>query len=385
MKKPFLRGDGAHSYSETAALESKSAFAEDVFAEDVMGWLFPLSLCLLVGFPGWQEPARADAIEDFYKGRQVKLVIGSNTGGAYDAYGRLLAAHLGRHIPGNPAVVPSNMPGASGIQSATYLYQIAPKDGSALGLFNQSMGQRQMLEPDSVRFDTTSFNWLGAMNTTTNVFITWHASGVKTLDDAKTKDVVMGALSSDGGNSVYPFLLNKFLGTRFKVVLGYQGGNTIQLAMERGEVDGRAAVVWSGLKAGWPQWIADKKINIILQIGLRKEPDLPDVPLLVDLAKTEVERAIFHFVSSDSAMGFPVVAPPGVPTDRIAALRKAFQTTLVDPAFLSDAEKRSLPVQPRSGDEVRHVVDTLIATPKDVIATLNRSIEDAKLDAKVAR
>ena len=350
-----------------------------------MGWLFLLSLCLLVALPGWEGTARADAIEDFYKGRQVKLVIGSNTGGAYDSYGRLLAAHLGRHIPGNPTVVPSNMPGASGIQSATYLYQIAPKDGSALGLFNQSMGQRQMLEPDAVRFDTASFNWLGAMNTTTNVFITWHASGVKTLDDAKTKDVVMGALSSDGGNSVYPFLLNKFLGTRFKVVLGYQGGNTIQLAMERGEVDGRAAVVWSGLKAGWPQWIADKKVNIILQIGLRKEPDLPEVPLLVDLAKAQVERAIFHFVSSDSAMGFPVVVPPGVPTDRIAALRKAFQATMADSAFLSDAEKRALPIQSRSGDDVRQVVDALIATPKDVIATLKRSIEDAKLDAKVAR
>ena len=156
------------------------------------------SLCVLVAISGWAMAARADAIENFYKGRQIKLVIGSNTGGAYDSYGRLLAAHLGRHIPGNPTVVPSNMPGASGIQSATYLYQIAPKDGSALGLFNQSMGQRQMLEPDAVRFDTASFNWLGAMNTTTNVFITWHASGVKTLDDAKTKDVVMGALSSDG-------------------------------------------------------------------------------------------------------------------------------------------------------------------------------------------
>jgi tripartite-type tricarboxylate transporter receptor subunit TctC len=350
-----------------------------------MGWLFALSLSLLVTLPAWHGTARADVIEDFYTGRQVKLVIGSNTGGAYDSYGRLLAAHLGRHIPGNPTVVPSNMPGASGIQSANYLYQIAPKDGSALGLFNQSMGQRQMLEPDAVRFNAASFNWLGAMNTTTNVFITWHASGVKTLDDAKTKDVVMGALSSDGGNSVYPFLLNKFLGTRFKVVLGYQGGNTIQLAMERGEVDGRAAVVWPGLKAGWPQWIADKKINIILQIGLRKEAELPEVPLLVDLAKTPADQAIFHFVSSDSAMGFPVVAPPGVPADRIATLRKAFQATMADSAFLTDAEKRALPIQPRSGDDVQQVIDALIATPKDVIATLKRSIEDAKLDAKVAR
>jgi tripartite-type tricarboxylate transporter receptor subunit TctC len=347
-----------------------------------MGWLFALSLCLMVALPG---RSRADAIEDFYKGRQIKLVIGSNSGGAYDFYGRLLAAHLGRHIPGNPTIVPSNMPGASGIQSAAYLYQIAPKDGSVIGLFNQSMGQRQMLEPDAVRFDTATFNWLGAMTTTTNVFITWHASGVKTLEDAKTKTVVMGALSSDGGNSVYPQLLNAFLGTRFKVVLGYQGGNTIQLAMERGEVDGRAAVVWSGLKAGWPQWIANRKINIIVQIGLNKEPDLPDVPLLIDLAKTPVEQAIFRFVSSDSAMGFPVVAPPGIPAERVAALRKAFLSTLADPDLIADAEKRGLPIRAVPGSDVQKVIDMLIATPTDVISTIKRVMENARLDAKMGR
>jgi tripartite-type tricarboxylate transporter receptor subunit TctC len=329
--------------------------------------------------------ARADAIEDFYRGRQVKLVIGVNTGGSYDAYGRLLAAHLARHIPGNPTVVVSNMPGASGMQSAAYLHQIAPKDGSALGLFNQSMAQRQMLEPDAVRFDTRTFNWLGSMDTTTSVFISWHASGVRTLDDAKTKDAVMGALAGEGGNAVYPLLLNRFLRTRFKVVLGYQGGNTIQLAMERGEVDGRASVVWSGLKAGWPQWIAEKKVNIILQIGLAKEADLPEVPLLVDLATSQEARAIFRFVSSDSAMGFPVVAPPGLAADRIAALRRAFLATMSDHAFLADAEKRGLPIHPSSGEEVQNVVGALISTPKEVIATLKRSIEDAKSDAKLAR
>jgi tripartite-type tricarboxylate transporter receptor subunit TctC len=312
-------------------------------------------------------------------------VIGSNSGGAYDFYGRLLATRLGRHIPGNPTIVPSNMPGTSGIQSATYLYQIAPKDGSVIGLFNQSIGQRQMLEPEVARFDAATFNWLGAMTTTTNVFITWHASGVKTLDDAKTKRVVMGALSSDGGNSVYPQLLNAFLGTRFKIVLGYQGGNTIQLAMERGEVDGRAAVVWSGLKAGWPQWIADRKINILVQIGLNKEPDLLEIPLLVDLAKTPIEQAVFRFVSSDSAMGFPVVAPPGVPAERVAALRKAFLSTLADPDLLADAEKRGLPIRPVPGADVQKVIDMLISTPKDVIGTIKRAVEDAKSDVKVGR
>jgi tripartite-type tricarboxylate transporter receptor subunit TctC len=328
------------------------------------------------------DAALADPVEDFYKNRQVRFVIGSNTGGTYDLYGRLLAAHLGRHIPGNPAVIVTNMPGASGVQSANYLFQVAPKDGLTIGLFNQSIAQRQMLEPDGVRYNAGAFNWLGAMTTTTSVFVTWHSTGVKTLDDAKTKDVMMGALSSDGGNSVYPLLLNRFLGTRFKVVLGYQGGNTIQLAMERGEVDGRASVVWSGLKAGWPQWIEDKKINIMVQIGLAREPDLPDVPLMIDLGKNDMEQAIFRFVSSDSAMGFPTLAPPGVPAERVAALRKAFDTALSDPALLADAEKRGLPIRPIAGSEVQTIVDALIATPRDVIATLKRTVAEAKPESR---
>jgi tripartite-type tricarboxylate transporter receptor subunit TctC len=344
--------------------------------------LFP---CLLILLAGIARTARADPIEDLYKGRQVKLIIGSNTGGSYDSYGRLLAAHLGRHIPGNPTVLPVNMPGASGIQSASYLFQVAPCDGSVLGMFNQSMGQRQVLEPSSIRFDSGRFNWLGAMSNSTTIFITWYASGVKTLEDAKRKDVVMGALSGDGGNAVYPLLLNRFLGTRFKVVLGYQGGNTIQLAMERGEVDGRGSVIWSGLKAGWPQWIAERKINVILQLGLTKEADLADVPLLIDLAKTPAEEAIYRFISSDTAMGFPVVAPPCVAPDLVNALRKAFEQTMADPVFLGDAEKRGLSVRFISGGDVQRIVDSLIATPKELVAILKRSIEEARSDSKAGK
>jgi tripartite-type tricarboxylate transporter receptor subunit TctC len=213
------------------------------------------------------------------------------------------------------------------------------------------------------------------------VFITWYASGIKTLEDAKKKEVVMGALSATGGNSVYPLLINAFLGTKFKVVLGYQGGNTIQLAMERGEVDGRAAVVWSGLKAGWPQWIAEKKIYVLLQTGLAKEKDLPDVPLLLDLAKTDEEKAIFRFVSSDSAMGFPVTAPPGIPADRLAALQKAFSDTMKDPDFLKAAADRKLEIEPSSGQDVQKVVADLIGTPKDVIAKIKKGLADAEAEA----
>jgi tripartite-type tricarboxylate transporter receptor subunit TctC len=344
-----------------------------------------LLFAMLAALASSGSPTHADPIEDFYKGRQIKFIIGANAGGSYDSYGRLAAQHLGRHIPGNPTIVAANMPGASGMQSAAYLYQIAPRDGSVLGTFNQSMAQRQMLEPDLIRFDAGRFNWIGAMATSTTVFITSSASGVRTLDDARRRDVILGALTNEGGNAVYPLLLNKFLGTRFKLVLGYQGGNTIELAMERGEVEGRGSVIWSGLKALWPQWVAQKKLNVLVQIGLRKEADLPDVPLLIDLARTPQEAAIFRFISSDTAMGFPIVAPPGVPAERVAALRRGFAEMMQDPDFLRDSQQRALPVELIPGEEVEKVVASLIGTPPDVVALLKRSIEELKPDAKVGK
>ena len=333
-----------------------------------------LGFCMIAILAGATLSAFAQAPDMFYKSRQVRLIIGANSGSSFDSYGRLLAAHLGRHIPGNPTIVSSNMPGASGITSAAFLYQVAPKDGSVIGTFNDNMPLRQVLEPETVRFDLKGFNWLGAMGNSVAALITWHASGVKTLDDAKNKTVVLGALGNDGGNAVYPQLLNKYLGTRFKLVLGYPGGNTLQLAMERGEIDGRGAVVWSGFKAGWPHWISEKKVNVLVQVGLAKDKDLPDVPLLIDLAKTPQERAVFQFLSSNTAVGFPVVAPPGVPPARIAILRKALAETMNDPAFLRDAERQRLPVQFTAGDEVQRIVQALVSTPPDVIATLKQSV-----------
>jgi tripartite-type tricarboxylate transporter receptor subunit TctC len=341
-----------------------------------------LCLCLVAALAGATLSADAQAPDNFYKNRQVRLIIGANTGSSFDSYGRLLAAHLGRHIPGNPTIVPSNMPGASGISSAAFLYSAAPKDGSVIGTFNDNMPLRQVLEPEAVRFDLAGLNWLGAMGNSVATLITWHASSVKTLDDAKTKTVVLGALGNDGGNAVYPLLLNKYLGTRFKLVLGYPGGNTLQLAMERGEIDGRGAVVWSGFKANYPHWIAEKKINVLLQVGLAKDKELPDVPLLIDLAKTPQERAMFQFLSANTSVGFPVVAPPGIPPNRVAILRKAVADTLSDPEFLRDAERQRLPVQFTPGDNVQRVVQGLVSTPADVIDTLKQSLEEQRASAQ---
>ena len=327
------------------------------------------------------SPCLADPVEDFYRGRTVKFIVGSNTGGGYDTYSRLIAAYIGKHIPGHPTVVVENMPGASGTKSANYIAEVAPKDGSVIGMFNQSMPQRQMFEPDLIKIDLGKFSWIGAMNTSTNVFIVWHASGVRTVEDAKKKQVVMGALSTVGGNSVYPLLLNTYFGTKFKVVLGYAGGNTIQLAMERGEVDGRGAVVWSGLKAGWPHWIKEKKINVLMQVGLEKESDLPDVPLFTDLARNPEEKAIFRFISSDAAMGFPVTAPPGLPADRLAALRKAFMDAMKDPELLKVVEERKLEVQPSSGEQVQRVVQEMTSTPKEIIVKIQKALAAAEAQA----
>jgi tripartite-type tricarboxylate transporter receptor subunit TctC len=344
--------------------------------------LSALGICTVLLATG--QPSRAQSVEEFYRGKTIKLNVGANTGGTYDLYGRLLAQFMGRHIPGNPTIVVENMPGASGTKSAQYVGEIAPKDGTVLGMFNQSMPQRQMFEPDQVHFDLTKYNWIGAMNTSTTVFITWHASGVKTLEDAKKKEVMMGAVSAIGGNSVYPLLLNSMLGTKFKVVLGYVGGNTIQLAMERREVDGRAAIVWSGLKAGWPDWVAEKKVNVLLQTGLVKEKDIPEVPLLIDLARNDEEKAIFRFISSDSAMGFPLCAPPGVPADRVAALRKAFDDTMKDPEFLKAAVERKIEIEPSSGENVKKVVEDLISTPKIVIEKIKKGLAEAEAQLKDA-
>jgi tripartite-type tricarboxylate transporter receptor subunit TctC len=326
--------------------------------------------------------SRADSVEDFYKGRKLRFIVGSNTGGSYDSYSRLLAAYMSKHLPGAPTLTVENMPGASGMQSANYLSQVAAKDGSVLGMFNQSMAQRQMLEPETIRFDVGKFGWIGAMGNSVNVFITWHLSGVRTIDDAKRKEVILGALSSDGGNAVFPLLLNKYLGTRFKLVLGYPGGNTIQLAMERGEVEGRGSVVWAGFKANWPHWIAERKVNVLVQIGLARDPDLPQVPLLVELAQSPEQAAIFRFISSDGPMQFPVLAPPDVPAERLAALRRAFAATMADPDFIKASEERKLPVRYTSGEEVEQIVAGMVGTPKEVIGKLKQDLADAEAAAK---
>lgn len=304
--------------------------------------------------------------EPHFGGKTIRLIVGSAPGGGYDTYARLVGRHLGGHLSGHPTVIVSNMPGASGVQAANYLYSLAPKDGTVIGTFNKSMPTYQAVGQAGVRFKAEEFSWLGCLSQTVDVVVVWHATGVTTIEGAKHKQIIMGALSKIGTMYAYPALLNALLGTKFKIVVGYESGTAVNLAMERGEVEGRGSNPWSSWKTTSPHWIADKKIVPIVQIGLQKDRELPNVPLLTELAQTDEQRRIFEFVSSE-AIDRPFAAPPGVSSEVLAELRQAFDAMARDPAFLDDAQKLSLELDPLSGQRVAEIVSGVINTPPAII------------------
>lgn len=304
---------------------------------------------------------------DFFRGKEIKVIVGTGAGGGYDAYARLVTRHLGRHIPGDPSFVVQHMPGASGIKAVNYLYSVAPKDGTMFSTFNNSMPVYQAIGQAGIQFKTEELTWLASMSKLVNVVAVWHTTGARTIEDAKRIEIVMGATGAGGTMAGYPTLLNNTLGTKFKVVTGYQGGNAINLAIERGEVQGRGNLSWSSIQSVKPDWFRDAKIVPIVQIGPRKEDDLPHVPLLIELAQNEEQRQIFEFVSAVNAMERPFAGPPGVPKDRVVVLRRAFDAMVKDEAFLAEAKRQDIQVDPSTGEEVEKLVARLAATPKAVI------------------
>lgn len=301
--------------------------------------------------------ASADAIEDFYAGRTVELLIGYSPGGGYDAYARLLARFLGKHIPGDPTIVPENMPGAGSLTLTNYLYNVAPKDGSVFGTIARGMAMEPLLSGRGMRFDARQFSWIGSLNHEVSLCVSWHTSPVKRFADLYTHELIVGGTGAGSDTDVFPLVLRNLLGARIKLIPGYPGGNDILLAMERGEVDGRCSWSWSTLSAQRPEWVEEGKINLLVQLALAKHPDLPDVPLVTDLAKTDDERMALELIFSRQVMGRPYVAPPSVPTDRLEALRSAFTATTRDPAFLAEASHLGLEVNPVGGADI----DALIA------------------------
>jgi tripartite-type tricarboxylate transporter receptor subunit TctC len=320
------------------------------------------------------QPVWAQSVEDFYRGRKIDLIIGYSSGGTYDLYARLVARHLGNYIPGNPTIVPRNMPGAASRTAANFVYSIAPKDGTVLATADQSLAVAQAMGDKRMNFDTTKFIYIGNPNSENNTTVTWHTSGVKTIEDAKRKEITIGATGS--GTSVhYPKVMNAMLGTKFKVIVGYPGGNDINLAMERGEVDGRGSNSWMSWKATRPDWLTQSKINILVQIGLNKAPDLPNVPLLTDLAANEQDRAVLRLLSASATVGRPIFTTPDVPADRIKALREAFDKMIKDPAFIEQAKKEHFEIDPVSGEDLQKIIADIVKTPQPVAERLQKIIE----------
>ena len=320
--------------------------------------------------------ARADEVADFYRGRSVTLFIGYSAGGGYDAYGRVLARHLGKHIPGGPSVVVQNMPGAGSLRCANFLYNLAPRDGTAIGHFSRGLAMEPLIGTSPTQFDARRFGWLGSGTDEVSIFVTWHSSAVKSWDDALIKPFTVAGEGSGSDPDVFSAVLKNAFGARLKLVSGYPGSAEVVLAIERGEVDGRVGWSWSSLKLLKPDWVAGQRVNFIVQLALNKSQELAQAPLILDFADTERKRQILRLVLSRQPMARPFAAPPGLPQDRLRALRKAFDATMADPEFLAEAKHRGLEVNPVSGSEIDRLVDELYSTPPDIVAETRRMISD---------
>ena len=315
-----------------------------------------------------QAPPTQAPVAEFYKGKSIDVYIGLSAGGVYDITARLLSRFMGKHIPGTPSLVPRNMTGAAGLRVANWLYSQGPKDGTAFATFARGAAFEALVGGQGIMFDAAKFNWIGSTNNEVSVCASWTATGITSFEQLKTRELVVGGTGNTGDDSAFPRILNAVLGTRFKLVSGYPGGNEIKLAMERGEVGGRCGWSWSSVKSTQPQWLKDKTITILVQLSLRKHEDLPQVPLIMDLAKTEEERQIFKVAFARQVMAWPFAAPPGVPADRLAALRKAFDDTMKDPEFLAEAQRLSLEVTPVSGEGIQRLIEEVYRTTSPELA-----------------
>jgi len=310
--------------------------------------------------------AAAQTPAEFYKGRTVELYIGYSVGGGYDLYARVIARHIGKYIPGNPTVVPRNMEGAGSLRLANWLYNVAPKDGSAFGTVSRSAASDPLLGQGGTHYDANRFTWIGSANNEVSVCVAWHASGTTTFDDLLRKEMTVGSTGAADDTYQFAKVLSGLLGAKLKIVTGYPGGNDVVLAMERGEVQGRCGWSWSSVKSTHRSWIDNKQINVLVQFALAKHPDLPDVPLITNLAKDDEQLQELKLIFARQVMGRPYLAPPGVPRDRADALRKAFMDTMNDKDFLADAERSKLEITPVSGEEIERLVAEIYKTPAAV-------------------
>ena len=321
------------------------------------------SLLLLIAF-GLQ--ARADAVADFYRGKQISLYVSFPPAGGYDIYARIFAPHFQRHIPGNPQILVKNMEGGSGVRAASFITGVTAQDGLSLGLFLDTLTLGKVLGGPG-EFDPQKLVWIGRMNATATVALAWHTSKAQSVEDAKTTQMLVAGSVPSNSSVFIPTALNDLVGTKFKIILGYQGSPPMALAMERGEVDAIGGISWEALQLEKRDWLEQKKVRILFTQGAHRYRELPDVPGLLDFATNDRARTMLGLLGSGQDIGRALVAEPGIPAERAAALRKAFMDAIADPAWLEDARQRNLGVDPLSGQEVQAIVSQAVATPKDIL------------------
>jgi tripartite-type tricarboxylate transporter receptor subunit TctC len=318
--------------------------------------------------------AQAQPVEDFYRGRTVNLVIGYSVGGGYDMHGRMLARHLGKHIPGNPAIIVQNMPGGGSLRAANFLYNAAPKDGTTIGIFSRGMAMEPLIGASNTQYDARKFSWLGSITNEASVCATSSTSKVKTWDDLLATPFTVAGEGSGSDPDIFATMIKNVFGAKLRLVAGYPGSAEMTLAIERGEVDGRCGWTWSSIKLQRPEWITGHRLNVLVQLASHRIPDLADVPLLTEHATTERQRQIVNVILGRQVMGRPVVAPPATPADRKQVLRRAFDATMADPDYVAEATSRGLEINPVGGAEIDKLLDDLYATPPDVIAEVRAII-----------
>jgi tripartite-type tricarboxylate transporter receptor subunit TctC len=320
-------------------------------------------LCLI--FPLGYWPALA--ADEFYKGKKIDVIIGYSAGGTYDATARLLSRHMPKYIPGSPTMVPQNMPGSGSIKAILNLYAVAPKDGTALGMITRSYAIEPIFFPGKAKYDPKKFNPIGSTSTEVSVGVVWHTKPFKTLDDLHKREIVIGATGPTDDTGRFPMILKHLTGAKIKLVQGYPGGNNVTQAMEAGEVDARFGWSWGSVKSRAKHWLDEKKIRILIQMGLEKAKDLPDVPLMMEFAKSELDKQALELIFAPQAVAWPLIAPPDVPKERIAMLREAFDKTMKDPEFNAEAAKLRIDVEPITGAGMQKIVERISNFDRKVI------------------
>jgi tripartite-type tricarboxylate transporter receptor subunit TctC len=318
-------------------------------------------------------PTQAQQGSEYFKGKQIRLYVGSSTGGGYDTFARVIAAYMPRHIPGQPAIIVQNMPGAGSLVLANHVYNIGPRDGTELGAVNPQISLDPMFHPDRVKFDPRRFNWIGSALTENHVGVAWHTTAIKTFDDAFKEQLVVAG--SGGSTDTYPDFTNGLLGTKFKVVSGYKGTKEGMLAMERGEVTGNVGITWASLKATGGEWLKSNQVRVFIQFGLEKHPELSGVSWIYDYARNDDDRAAMDLLLGPQEFGRPYIAPPDVPEPVVAILRRAFDDTMKDPTFRSEAEKRQLDIDPVGGAEIQKLIEKMYRAPPAVVEKVRAYVE----------